>query len=217
MSEIIRACLARRLPSAVEVEEMAAITSNLWPAGKTFRVGLLGGTEAARSAVARAARVWESVANVHFKFVASAPADLRISFVPGGSWSYVGLDCAKVPAGYPTGNMGWPDDPGRDLHELGHALGLVHEHQWSEIPWNREECYRFYGSPPNNWSRQMVDQQVLARIPTDVLTTTRQWDGKSIMEYPIPRQLVADPAFATGWNQSLSRADVEMIRSLYPR
>lgn len=56
-------------------------------------------------------------------------------------------------------NFGWMWDrvPAEDLratilHEFGHALGLVHEHQywWSQLYWNIPEVYREYRGPSNN-------------------------------------------------------------------
>lgn len=190
--------------------------ANLWPAGQKLRVAFRGGSVADRVDLIQAARVWQEVANVRFEFVNRGEAEIRCAFNPGGSWSYVGRDCLSIPPHMPTMNFGWPNDFGRDLHELGHALGLVHEHQWSSIPWNREACYAFYGGPPNGWSRAEVDEQVLDRIPFNALVTTPQWDGKSVMEYPIPPQLVTDPAFSCGWNQVLSPEDMAMIKTLYP-
>ena len=72
------------------------------------------------------------------------PAEIRITFDPGNSWSTVGRDALLVPAGSPTINFGWFADVVTDklvsrvtdqeirrtvLHEFGHALGFIHEHQ----------------------------------------------------------------------------------------
>lgn len=66
---------------------------------------------------------------------------IRISFdtdKAAGSWSYVGQESLSQPAGSATMNLGWIDDKsstlsdtdkGTILHEFGHVLGLMHEHQ----------------------------------------------------------------------------------------
>ena len=58
-----------------------------------------------------------------------------------GSWSYLGTDATRVPKESFTMNLGYVDRP-TVLHEFGHSLGLIHEHQ-SPFPggfeWNREE------------------------------------------------------------------------------
>lgn len=219
MNDLIRACceLPRRPPAPSHAEEMAAQTAALWDPGTTLHVAFRGGSSMQRLALMRAARIWEAVANI--KIVRSlGPCQIRCSFDPGGSWSYVGRETLFIPAHEPTMNIGWPNDPGRDLHEMGHTLGLIHEHQSpaAKIPWNREAVYDFYAGPPNHWSRHDVDEQVFARYDAAKITST-QWDGKSIMEYPIPPELLTDPKYAVGWNQTLSATDMAFIGKLYPR
>jgi len=63
---------------------------------------------------------------------------------PGGSWSYIGTDATKLPLESFTMNLGSVDRP-TVLHEFGHALGLIHEHQSpfkGGFKWNREEVSR---------------------------------------------------------------------------
>lgn len=73
-----------------------------------------------------------------------------------GSWSYLGTDATRVPKESFTMNLGFVDRP-TVLHEFGHSLGLIHEHQ-SPFPggfeWDREnvsEEYSYYikNSPGN--------------------------------------------------------------------
>lgn len=214
-----RGCATRpRRPAPPHgVEAAAALTLGLWAPGTTLRIAFSGGRLADRAAVMKAAAIWMEHANIRIVQVASGPAELRFGFDKSlGSWSYVGKECLTIPADRPTGNMGWPDDPGRDLHELGHALGLEHEHETHYIPWNKSACYAFYGGPPNNWSEQEVDEQVLSQLDPATLTETAL-DKQSIMLYPCPAALLTDPSFATGWNETLSDTDKAFIARMYPR
>ncbi len=74
-------------------------------------------------------------------------ADIRVAFQQGnGSWSYLGTVCRQIRVDQPTMNYGWltPDSTDDELrrvvlHEFGHALGLIHEHQSPNRPisWSR--------------------------------------------------------------------------------
>jgi serralysin len=222
----IRCCVPRPYvptPPPFGVEEMAAQTSILWRPGTTLRILFgssssvrYGGSKVDRKAVMKAAATISQYANIHFVEVKANPSDIRCSFDPtSGSWSYLGKQILNLSPSQATMNMGWKDDPGRDLHELCHSLGCVHEHQWGSIPWNREACYEYFGGPPNYWTRHDVDEQVLSRIAPNTLTKG-QWDKDSVMMYPIPKPLVTDEKYASGWNQKFSPGDIVMLQRLYP-
>ena len=82
---------------------------------------------------------WEKYANVKFTFVATGKATIRITFdTTSGSWSYVGNEVGLIKPNEATMNLGWigsssttitADEKGVILHEFGHTLGLMHEHQ----------------------------------------------------------------------------------------
>jgi hypothetical protein len=150
-------------------------------------------------------------------------ADIRISFSEPGSWSYIGTECRTVPAEEATMNFGWlsPDSTADVvsrvvLHEFGHALGCIHEHQnpAGGILWDKAAVYEYYGGPPNNWSRADVDENIFATYDKD-LTFHSQVDPDSIMMYPIPRSLTRN-GFEVDWNTQLSPLDEEFIRAAYP-
>lgn len=211
--------------SASEPLRMAIFTQKKWRNGRTLKVGFMGGSTTVQNKVKEYARKWSDFANIQFDFVPSGPADIRVALVLGdGSWSYLGTDALTIPADQPTMNYGWltPESPEEEfsrviLHEFGHALGCIHEHQHPEagIPWDREAVYARYGAPPNNWPREVVDSNLFATYGRDQ-TQFSQFDRQSIMLYAIPNELTTGD-FEVGWNTALSGTDKEFIGKAYPR
>jgi serralysin len=118
-------------------------------------------------------------------------------------------------------NYGWltpasPDDVLQRvvLHEFGHALGLIHEHQNPKgaINWNRDAVIRDLSGPPNNWDLAKIEHNMFRKYE-DVTATNA--DSTSIMMYPIPKAWTLD-GFSAGLNGSLSQDDRDLIRSVYP-
>ena len=71
----------------------------------------------------------QPLVNLDISFVDNpTEADVRISFdKDGGSWSLVGTDHLQE-KNAATMNFGWFDVP-TVIHEFGHMIGLIHEHQ----------------------------------------------------------------------------------------
>jgi hypothetical protein len=122
-------------------------------------------------------------------------------------------------------NFGWDltaDAYGQTtaLHEIGHTLGMPHEHQnpYAGIIWNEEAVYAELGSPPNNWDRQTTFNNVLRKISAAEVVGSN-WDPDSIMEYAFAAGLIVSPAaYAAGVNPpgNLSALDKQYMLSWYP-
>jgi hypothetical protein len=93
---------------------------------------------------------------------------------------------------------GWdltsPYGSGTALHELGHVLGMEHEHQnpFAGIKWHEQAVYDNLGKSPNNWTRSTTYHNILEKLaPEQVQGST--WDPDSIMEYEFEPGLIAEP------------------------
>jgi hypothetical protein len=203
--------------------ELALITGKKWNVGRTLRIRFVDGANELQTRVASVAQEWSQYANIGLQFGSAANAEIRIAFEPGGSWSYIGTDALSIGQSEQTMNFGWltpsstDDELGRVVrHEFGHALGAIHEHQSpaANIPWDRDAVYRYYSGPPNNWTREQIDQNIFQRYST-TLTNFSAFDRNSIMLYAIPNQLTTGD-YEVGWNRVLSSTDKQFMRTQYP-
>src|SRR5690349_1835214 len=207
--------------------EIAVFAGKKWANGRKVGVKFLDGTKTQKAKTQKHAEVWEQFANVNFDFAAGAKAEIRISFKEKGSWSAVGTDCLSTlgfPKTKPTMNYGWLKDDTDDeewrrvvLHEFGHALGAIHEHQSPDggIKWNLKEVYRVFSGPPNNWTKQQIDFNIVQKYSLDQLNSTK-FDPKSIMLYSFPGNLIVG-GVGTQNNTDLSAMDKQFIAKLYPK
>jgi len=213
-----------RSPQAKARLRMAILMGKKWQQGKTIKVSFLDGEQSVRDRVQAIAKEWENYANLSLDFGDHSDAEIRISFLMSGSWSYLGVDANGIPDSEPTMNYGWltPDTEETEyrrvvLHEFGHALGAIHEHQnpAGGIPWDKEAVYERYTGPPNNWSRDQVDQNLFRRYEADITQFT-EFDPDSIMLYAIANDLT-EGDWEVGWNTELSESDKQFMAQMYPQ
>lgn len=201
--------------------EALSLTEKKWhPDRRTLSVDFVE-TQPFIDKVIKAASGWHAVMALRFQFGKGSP-DILISFAPTGSWSYIGTDSAYYSRkGIPSMNFGWFDTSTDDsefrrttLHEFGHALSLIHEHQHpgGTISWKKEAVYAYYKGL--GWGADKVDQNIFRKYDIAQVNGSA-YDRSSIMHYPIPAELVEKASDVVGWNTDLSANDRQVVGALY--
>lgn len=146
-----------------------------------IKIAFLDGTQKQKDWVQKV--ITEKIAPIctKLKFIWNVPleeSDIRVSFsLPGQAWSYIGTDALSIPKNEMTLNFGWLDNDEQFdsplykgsgqvvLHEFGHALGMIHEHQNPKnnpIVWNRDVIYSAL-QQSNGWTPQQVDHNMFEK------------------------------------------------------
>jgi len=190
--------------------ESAFWIAKLWPNGSALHVRFMGGTSDQHALVEKHAIEWSNHANIKFVFDNRSDAEIRISFEDDGAWSYIGKDALNVPLHAATMNFGWLDQ-GVILHEFGHALGMIHEHQNPNggIEWNKQQVYEDLAGAPNFWSKETVDHNMFRKYLLNQVNAV-EVDEESIMLYAIPKRWTKDGFHSTP-NDELSAEDKKFI------
>ena len=211
------------------IPRLAVDKGKRWLPGQTLQISFLGGSNYQMLKVMDIASEWLHYANLYFFWNTiqggskNGRCDVRISFKRGsGSWSYVGTDALTIDdQRQATMNFGWLDESTAEdewervvLHEFGHMLGAIHEHQSpaTNIKWDLPLLYQYYWET-QGWSKEQVDFNIVRKYDKGISNT--EFDRESIMLYPVEQKFTLDD-FAVGWNRRLSDKDKGFIAEMYP-
>jgi hypothetical protein len=181
--------------------------------------------EAVRAAFSK----WRGVGiGLKFKEVSQlSEAEVRIGYSvkDGDSQSTVGREILNDPLTEPTTIYGWDlttkEGRATALHEIGHVLGMEHEHQnpFAGIKWHEEAVYENLAEPPNEWTHSETFHNILEKLSPQQVQGSK-WDPDSIMEYEFEPGLIAEPKrYETNGLSppgTLSAADRKWVRKWYP-
>jgi len=218
----------------------AFLTKKIWPAGSDITIAFLGkGDNVKRTNLSSSTKevdplqkeveslsvqdaikkiVYERIqpiVDLNFSFVDHpSKAIIRISFDKNaGAWSLVGTDNLLKKEGA-TMNLGWFDVP-TTLHEFGHLLGLVHEHQnpkGKKIMWDEPKVLE-WAKETQGWSDDVTKENIINKYEEDTINGG-DFDPLSIMLYFFPSSLTTNNT-GTEQNLRLSGEDVVWLNKIY--
>jgi serralysin len=238
-------CFTRDDPPRASVYVRAhhgnAEEAKLWKPGQKLSISFLDGTAKQQALVEELAVQWSKASDLPFSFVKKEGA-IRITFKTQQSKSAVGTDALSRKAEDPTMWLCILDDlvPPSDvppilhdsyrtvtsrraiLHEFGHALGMVHEHQApsSPIKWKKAEVKAAHKKvPPYDTMTEKeldayLEEAFFVTFDTKTIKNGAKFDPKSIMLYEIPKEWTTGD-ISYDWNTELSAEDKSYIASCY--
>jgi len=199
-----------------------------WAPGRTLKIAIARLDDELFDTVKNAINKWAPYVSLSFQFVDLSDddeqyeGDIRVELSPlynTVARSLIGTDALAAPAHEATMWLGVnTTDPKYEsvvIHEFGHALGRLHEHQHPDasIPWDREKAYAAL-EKNHGMSRAAVDAIVFP-LPRDNNLTYAPYDRLSVMHYLIPNEItVGDWEQPT--NLHLSAGDIAFARNMYP-
>jgi len=158
----------------------------------------------------------EPLVRLKFVFVDNAEeSDVRIDFnESGGCWSLLGTDALAAEKDAATMSFSW-FDVGTVVHEFGHLLGMIHEHQnpsGKGIDWNKDAVYN-WAVDTQGWGIEQTDTNILNKYARSDINGS-EFDPLSIMLYFFPAKLTNDGK-GTAQNLRLSGKDMLYITKNY--
>jgi hypothetical protein len=207
-------------------ESITLLRSKFWPNGSVIRVAFRGGSPEVNAKVLRFANLWGQYANISFvPCPAGQVRDVIVAYDLPGYWSYLGTDCSLLARrgqvtmnlqGFDSGRMPESEWYRVVCHEVGHAIGAVHEQMRREVIARIDEakCIRYF-EETQRWPPDMTRAQVLTPIGDLSGYLASPVEETSIMEYQLPGSIMKDGRPVIGGSRITAR-DGQYMAKAYP-
>lgn len=235
-----------KLDSTDTAKGIYALSLQWPPSYAKLRVCFMGGTDAANARVAQIASMWTADASTSLKLDFGKPSkprrcdpsaqresQIRVSYDQPGYWSVLGqvsvVYLTQQEASLNLEGLGEasleafdnPEVKSIILHEFGHALGLLHEHQSpasncaQEFNWSHIVSY--LSGPPNSWDEDTIKRNMATESAEDLMMT--DFDPKSVMLYSFPAEFYVNGGNSTCYishsNTEISATDRATVEYMY--
>lgn len=193
-----------------------------WGAGAVLRVRFVGEHPDHQKIQAW---VEEGFSGLGVSFAFNPPenqiAHIRIQFVPSeGDWSWVGRDALQLKGStLATMNLATVTQ-GNVLHQFGHAVGLLHEREFSPQPpdWDRSVLDPTLNGPPHLWTSSETQRNWVDVFNYNQFLSGDTFDADSLMHDVLPCVLFQPPCPAVPGPlpNGFSAGDWAALLKLYP-
>lgn len=203
--------------------ELALIKMNMWDGRNVLNVRILPHSfnQDLNMQIEQFANEWAPYSGIQFNFINAGQAEIIIQLNANGIHSsQIGKNALPFSRrGEITMHLGIGAAHNLEhirrpvIHEFGHALGCIHEHQSpaADIQWNEPIVIRSHSL--GGWDEATVRHNVFFKYTQSEITNS-EFDPNSIMIYPIPADFTTN-GYNVGWNTQLSDTDRAFMRRAY--